>query len=240
MKEAVTVQRGVISPIACYQEGWELIKDEYWVVFAVSAIGMLLGSLVPMGILLGPMMCGIYLVLLRRMRGQPILVDHLFKGFEWFGPGLVAFLITLVAMMILMVPAGIVIAIAAAIGAQIGGEEAAVVLALLAGMFSLFLMMGAGVLFTFAYPLIVDRELEPVEAIKVSIQGGMANLLGMVGLLCLNVLLSLVGTCFFFVGSYLVMPVSFAALAVAYRKIYGLAPVPGYQKLGLDPLTPAV
>ncbi len=238
MSQEVAVQRGVVGPIECYQEGWELIKDDYWVVFAVSAIGMILGSLVPMGILLGPMMCGIYLVLLRKMRGQPILVDHLFKGFEYFGPSLVAFLITLVFMMVLMVPVGILAAVAAVLGNAIGGEEFAAVMALLAGSLGLFAMMAAGVLVTFAYPLMVEHDLEAVDALKTSVRGGMANLGGLLGLFVLNILASFAGMCVFFVGSYLVMPVSFAALAVAYRKIYGLAEPPAWRKLGLDDLDP--
>ncbi len=238
MPDPVTVQRGVVSPIACYQEGWELIKDEYWVIFASCAIGMLLGSIVPMGILLGPMMCGIYLVMLRKMRGESVAVDHLFKGFEWFGPSLVAMLLTLVVVMVLFVPVGIVAAIAAAIGNSVGGEEAAVVLAVAAGGLGMFLVMGAGTLFTFAYPLMVDRDLEAMDALKASVSGGLANLGGLIGLFFLNVALSLVGTCFFFVGSYLVMPLSFAALAVAYKRVYGLADVPAYRRLGLDSADP--
>ena len=239
MNEPVTVQSGVVGPIACYQEGWELIKDEYWVIFAASAVGMLLGSLVPMGILLGPMMCGIYLIMLRRMRGETVLVDHLFKGFEWFGPSLVAFLITLVAVFVMMVPVAIVAVIVGVVGNELGGDEAAVLMGMGVGFLGLFLVMGAGTLFTFAYPLIVDRGLEPMEAIKLSVKGGVANIGGLLGLFFINVLLSLVGTCFFFVGSYLVMPLSFAALAVAYRKVFGLAQVPDYRRLGLDALDPA-
>ena len=239
MNEPVTVQRGVISPIQCYQEGWELIKDEYWVIFAASAVGMLLGSIVPFGILLGPMMCGIYLIMLRRMRGETVLVDHLFKGFEWFGPSLVTFLLTLVAVMVMFVPVGIVVAVAAVAGHAVGGEEAAALAGVLIGSLGLFAVMGLGTLFTFAYPLIVEHDLDAMDALKLSAQGGMANLPGLVGLFLLNIALSLVGTCFFLVGSYLVMPLSFAALAVAYKKVYGLAQTPAYRKLGLDPLTPA-
>lgn len=239
MSEPVTVQRGVVGPIECYQEGWELIKDEYWVLFAACAVGMLLGSLVPMGILLGPMMCGIYLVMLRRMRGETVLVDHLFKGFEWFGPSLVAFLLTLVAVCVALVPVVLVAVLAALVGNELGGDEAAALLGMGVGCLGMFLVMGAGTLFTFAYPLIVDRGLEPIDAIKMSVRGGMANLGGLIGLFFLNILLSVAGTCFFFVGSYLVMPLSFAALAVAYRRVFGLAQVPDYRRLGLDELTPA-
>jgi uncharacterized membrane protein len=238
MIESIDVKRGAVSPLACYQEGWELIKGEYWVIFAATAVGMLLGSIVPMGILLGPMMCGIYLILLRRMRGETVLVDHLFKGFEWFGPSLVAFLLTLVAVLLLVVPLGLVVAVAAFVGNAAGGEDLALLLALVVGAVGLLVVMAAGTLFTFAYPLMVDRDLEAMDALKVSVRGGLANLGGLIGLFAMNVVLSLVGTCFFFVGSYLVMPLSFAALAIAYRDVYGLADLPAYRRLGLDPVAP--
>src|SRR5258706_16052133 len=55
--------RGVVRPIECLTSGFEMIKGQYWLVLGITVVGMLVGALVPMGVLMGPMMCGIYLVL---------------------------------------------------------------------------------------------------------------------------------------------------------------------------------
>jgi len=36
---------GVIKPIECVKEGWELIKSDYWLLFAVTLVGVLIGAM---------------------------------------------------------------------------------------------------------------------------------------------------------------------------------------------------
>ncbi len=35
---------GVIRPVECFKEGWELIKSQYWMLFAVTLVGAMLGG----------------------------------------------------------------------------------------------------------------------------------------------------------------------------------------------------
>ncbi len=35
---------GVISPIECVKEGFELIKKDYWLLFAIGLVGGLIGG----------------------------------------------------------------------------------------------------------------------------------------------------------------------------------------------------
>ncbi|MEJ7699458.1 MAG: hypothetical protein WKF71_07405 [Pyrinomonadaceae bacterium] len=56
----IQFKTGVIRPVECMKEGWELIKDQYWLIFAITLVGMIIASVVPFGILFGAMMCGIY------------------------------------------------------------------------------------------------------------------------------------------------------------------------------------
>ena len=63
MNSSVTDFRvGVIKPLECIKEGWALIKEQYWLFFGISFVGILIGGLVPI-VLLGPMMAGIFLCL---------------------------------------------------------------------------------------------------------------------------------------------------------------------------------
>src|SRR2546425_13121013 len=92
--------RGVIKPVECLKEAWGLIKDQYWLFLGICAVGMLIGSAFAIA-LMGPMICGIYLCLFQRMRGEPVKFENLFKGFDYFGQSVIATLIQ-------MMPAGII------------------------------------------------------------------------------------------------------------------------------------
>ena len=53
----------------------------------------------------------------------------------------------------------------------------------------------------------------------------MANFWRLLGMLLLTGLLTFVGVLFCYVGAFLVMPISFAAIAMAYEQVFGLGEV---------------
>src|SRR6185503_20528178 len=101
MAEIVSYQRAAVQPIECLSAGFALMRDRYWLLFGISAVGMLIGSVFPL-ILLGPMMCGVYLVLFEHIRGRPIQFGMLFKGFDYFVNSLIATLLFFVPMLLLI------------------------------------------------------------------------------------------------------------------------------------------
>lgn len=76
------------------------------------------------------------------------------------------------------------------------------------------------IFFMFAFPLIADRNLSGVDAVKLSIKAGKANFGGILGLLLLNAGLGVVGVLCCYVGAFFVMPVSFASYAIAYSRVF--------------------
>src|SRR5438445_3247924 len=88
--------RGTISPMTCLQEGWTLIKDDYWLMVGMTLVAILLGAMVPFGIILGAMMCGLYMCLFARMRREPVRFDMLFKGFDYFVQSLIVTLLHII------------------------------------------------------------------------------------------------------------------------------------------------
>lgn len=84
------------------------------------------------------------------------------------------------------------------------------------------LMIVLSVVFTFAYPLIVDRRLSGLNAVKLSVRAGLGNFWRLLGMLLITGLLTFVGVLFCYVGAFLVMPISFAAIAMAYEQVFGL------------------
>lgn len=223
-------QRNAVQPLECIKEAWALIKDQYWLFVGIAAVAMLVGSAVPMAILLGPMMCGLQLTFFTRMRNRPIEFGLLFKGFDYFGPSLVATLLHVIPIVIIVVPAYFVFYFAFILSIAVQGNEPnpAAMFGVMA-MFMLFWLVMVIVIvfvsigFTFSYPLIVDRKLSAMDAIKWSFKAAMANFWRILGMTLLTGLLGFAGMMVCYVGAFLVFPIQYGALAVAYQKVFGLS-----------------
>ena len=232
-----------VEPVACIKAGWDLIRSQYWLFVGLSFVGFLIGMVVPFGILFGPMMCGIYLALFKTKRGQPVEFSDLFKGFDYFGDSLVATLLHMVPMLVIFVPSYIIFYIGLFLIMPRNGEPDPSALFSFFGLFALFwlvmmvLLILVSVGFTFAYPLIVDRRLSGLNAVKLSIRAGMANFWPLLGMLLLNGLMSFVGAIFCYVGAFLVLPIGFAAIATAYEQVFDLAEGEGQPNLPPPPPT---
>ena len=229
----IEFKRNAVQPIECIKAGWELIRSQYWLFVGMTVVGILIGILVPLGILMGPMMCGIYLALFQTRRGQPIEFGLLFKGFDYFGDAVIATLLHMVPMLIVMVPAYILYIVGMfgmMVTSQNGQPDPGAVLGFI-GVFAvvflviMLLMIVLSVVFTFAYPLIVDRRLKGFDAVKLSIRAGFANFWRLLGMMLLTGILTTFGALFCYVGAFFVLPISFAAIAMAYEQVFGLSEV---------------
>jgi len=215
---------GVIRPVECMKEGWELIKDEYWLFLGITFVGMLVGGIIPLGLGIGAMFCGIYYVLLQKMNGRRVEFGDLFKGFNYFVPGLVTSLIVIVPSIIaVFVLYGSMVALFLAVAASNG--DGAVVIGAFAGLFIegiiiALLLSCLHALVMFAYPLIVERNLNGVDAFKLSARAVWANLSGVVGIILLEFVMGIVGYMVLAIGVYFVLPIMFAGVLVAYRKVF--------------------
>src|SRR5687767_2953640 len=98
----IEFRRNVVEPMQCIRAGMDLIKNQYWLFVGMTAVGVIVGSVVPLGILMGPMMCGLYLALLQTRRGQPIEFGILFKGFDYFGDSAIATLLHMIPVVVIL------------------------------------------------------------------------------------------------------------------------------------------
>lgn len=244
MTPEIPFKRQAIEPVQCLKNGWELVKDQYWLFVGMTFVGILIGGAVPLGILLGPMMCGLYLTFFKKRRGEPFEFGTLFKGFDFFGPSLVATLLHIVPVLVVVIPAYFFfyITMIVSMAAQGGGEpNPAAMFGIMAtfGVFWLVVMVVVIIIsigFTFAYPLIVDRKLQGFDAVKLSFRAAMANFWRLLGLSILSSLLSIGGILLCYVGMFLVFPIVYAAIASAYEQVFGLAgPGENYENLPPPP-----
>ena len=228
----IPFHRNAVEPVQCIKSGWALVKDQYWLFVGMCVVGVMIGSAVPMGILLGPMMCGMHLAFLKRRRGEPIEFGTLFKGFDFFGPSVVATLLQMVPIIAIAIPAyflfyvGLILSMAAQTATDEPNPGAMLGVFVMFGIFwivffviILFISIG----FIFIYPLIVDRKMQGFDAVKLSFKAALANFWRLVGLTMLNALLSVAGILLCYVGAFFVLPITYAAIAIAYEQVFGLS-----------------
>jgi len=228
----IPFRRGVVQPVECLKAGWNLISDQYWLFVGLSAVAMIVGSAIPFGILAGPMFCGLYLVYFRKRRGLPIEFGTLFKGFDYFGQSVVAALLHYIPIVVIVVFCYILMYVgmfATMFAASQAGEDAApfamlsfllVVLVFYVVVLLLVILISIG--FMFAYPLIVDRGLPGMEAVKLSFRAAFANFGRLLALSLLGGLFSVVGVMLCYVGILLILPITFGGVAAAYEQVFGL------------------
>lgn len=87
---------GQIRPFECFREGWELIKPQYWIIFGITVVGLIIAGFIPFGIALGAAYCGIYFAIFKLIRGERVEFGDLFKGLNYFVPALIAILIFII------------------------------------------------------------------------------------------------------------------------------------------------
>jgi len=226
----IPFNRHVVDPIQCIKAGWELVKDQYWLFVGMCVVGMLIGQAVPLGILLGPMMCGLYMTFFKRRRGEPIEFGTLFKGFDFFGPSIVATLLHILPIIAIVLPCYFLFYVSFIVSVAVQGDEPnpAAFFGVM-GLFMLFILAMMIVVvfisigFTFAYPLIVDRKMQGFDAVKVSFKAATANFWRLLGMSLLTGLISLAGAVICYVGMFLALPIVYGSVAAAYEQVFGLA-----------------
>jgi hypothetical protein len=225
---------GVIKPFECLGLGWNLVKDQYFLFAGFSLIILVLVFCIPFaGIIWGAWMCGIFLALLAKMRGDYVSFNDIGKGFSYMSPGfLVAFLSGLPF---------VIVAIGMKLfegwmdeidrtypGGEVPPEVLVQMVTYLAGLVFIYAVcfVVTGVIFAFAYQLVVDKKLSGWEATKLSARAARENFGGVLGLLLLELVLSTFGIMLCCFGLVLVMPLTKASWAIAYAQVFLPTPEP--------------
>lgn len=212
---------GRISPIEVYKEGWELIKSDYWLLFAITLVGVLIGG-ASLYILLGAMICGIFACYLQKIDTGTVSFDNLWKGFSYIGPSLIVIIIFIVPSLIIY---GIIYApilMAMAMGSKLSQDEFAgmMVGAAAIDLVLLTVVVCFHTLLMFALPLIVDRNLSAFQAMKLSMKAVWKNLGGVIGMIGVYIVLCFLGALACGIGLYFMMPIIFAGFLTAYRRVF--------------------
>jgi hypothetical protein len=221
-----------------------LISGQYFLFVAMCLIIVVLVSCLPFaGLIYGPWMAGIFSALLGLTRGEPASFNAISKGFSHFGQAFVVALLSGFPFALLGVAANLLELRFEHIQSEYPGETPMPDEILTEPLMYLILLILAlailhlitGLIFGFAYQLIVERNLSGWQATKLSVRATQANVGGVLGLAVMEIALSALGICLCCVGLVFVMPLTKAAWTIAYRQVFP-APRPGLDQY--PPLTP--
>lgn len=231
----------------CIARGYQLLKDNFSVVFVgvllyLVIVGFLNGlSNIPFVgpvfsivsfIITGPLIGGVYFLLLQAIRREPVEVSAVFEGFRrQFGQ---LFLGTFIQGLIIgacLLPAIIFLIIAMVPALQRGGHAtpdeliAALKPALLSSLPVWFIcaipVIYLSVCWKFTLPLIIDRRLDFWTAMKTSFRLVNKHWWQVFGLFILIELVVLAGLLACCVGALFTVPIGLGALMYAYETIFG-------------------
>ncbi len=192
----------------CLRRGWALVRSDFWPVVGTAALVLVLLSAASslgevsrsvghlsintsvFGILLGgPLMGGLYLYFLKKIRGERVRIETAFSGFSnsllhLVLASFVTWVLTVLGFICLILP----------------------------GIFLL-------VAWLFTLPLVIDKRLDFWPAMRVSFKTISKHWWKFLGFLIVLALVNLGGLLLCFVGVLVTLPISFAALMYAYEDI---------------------
>jgi uncharacterized membrane protein len=222
---------------ACVSRGGDLLKNQFGILFGVAAIYLLiqgaisgLGSIPLIGpifsvaslFVMGQLMAGVYLVILKTLRRQPTEVGEMFVGFKTaYVQLLLCYVVVALLTMLAAVPGGALIAVPVVIMVQ---KEAVDALSLaVAGLGVLVLLVPVlylSVVWMFSLPLVIDKGLAFWPAMETSRKVVNQHWWSVFGLLIVIGLINLAGLLLCCVGLFLSFPLALAAMMCAYETLF--------------------
>jgi uncharacterized membrane protein len=216
-----------VSSRQLVSQAWRILWPEYfWIALAICLVGLVVGSAAPMAVLMGPMMCGIFICCFAMMRNERPTFDMLFKGFDMFVDSLVATLIMVGVSFLVMIPVGVLMVgglfAVGLVGEQAGdGAFGGIMIFFMFGyVVAILVIVVIQMLFVFSYPLIVDYNLSGVDAVKLSARAAWANLGNILRLSILIWLMSICAVILCYLPILLVIPINLLTQALLYRRVF--------------------
>jgi serine/threonine protein kinase len=209
LTQQVLARDYVLDIGSCLRRGWALVRSDFWPLVGITALVLVLLSAASslgavsrsvehaslktsvLGILLGgPLMGGLYLHFLKKIRGERVRVETAFSGFSnsflhLVLASFVMYVLTMLGILCLILP-GIYLFVA----------------------------------WCFTLPLIIDKRLDFWPAMRLSRKTISKHWWKFLGFLLVLGLFNLGGLLLFCVGVFITFPVSLAALMYAYEDIF--------------------
>ena len=224
----------------CLGLGWRLTRENFGLfilTYLCLVLVSMLAGMIPLGSLLvsGPIAGGMYLIFLRRLRGEHAEIGQLFAGFkEAFWPLFLTYLfITVVVLLlffVLLLPLTVVIVIVVLYASGGVGDDPAAIrdvvylssLFLGLGMLALMVLTTTlGEMLGFSILLVMDRKMEPAEAFKATWKITRQCWGKFLGLSLVLITINLAGVLLCCLGLLIAVPLTIATMTVIYEQLLG-------------------
>jgi len=184
------------------EEGFSLYKENFKTLVLASIFAVVIGT-VSFGILAGPLLAGLALIILELLDGKAPKPEagKVFKGFDYFAHSFLFILVWGVGIFIASIIAGI--------------------LPVIGQLASLFIVYAAQAFLMFGLFLIVDRQMDFWPASLQSINTVKTNFWPFFGLSVVAGVIGALGAIAFGIGIVFTIPIQGCILAVAYRDVFG-------------------
>ncbi|HQZ82219.1 MAG TPA: hypothetical protein PLR83_03280 [Pyrinomonadaceae bacterium] len=233
----IQFQRSAIDASSAFSSAWEQVKSNYGTYLGVSLVAMImLGCLSCISwFLMGPVMGGIFYLATKGQRGEPVEFGMMFEGFKKFVPLMVIGLIQAVpGIVVTVVQTGLNFG---RLGVMLSNPEAmrqaqrtgeldgvgaafSVAFLMLYIGFMVFSLVWWAVTY-FAIPLVMEYDLGPVDAIKLSGRAAFANIGGLIAVILFGLLATIIGLLLLCVGVFLVsMPIILVANVIVFWQVF--------------------
>ncbi len=223
------IRKVSVQPMDLLKRAYALMGDQYWLFVGMSLVVMFLGSMVPFGIIMAPLLVGLYMCFIQREQGRQVEFGMVFKGFDLFINSFVAMLIMAAAALVLIIPMVIIflILMVAMMPNERGGESSPMIVLLFLSFYAsiIFAAIAIYIPFFFTFPLIADRGLSAGQAIQASWRGVKSNLFGVIWFMIVVMLLSIPCAMCCYFPVFLLMPITFGGHYLLYRDVYGSRPI---------------
>jgi hypothetical protein len=218
-----------INPIDLYKRSLALMGDQYWLFVAMTFLAIVIGSVVPFGILMGPMFVGLYMCFKERAEGRRVEFGKLFQGFDEFVNSLIVMLITVAVSLIAIIPVSLIALIGffALLGTTPGnGPPEVNPVALFVFVFLMVFLFSVTsfmiiIPFMFAYQLVADQKMSGGQACSMSLKASFKNLFGLLLFILFTVIVSMLASVLCYFPVFFVMPIGFGAQWILYRDVFG-------------------
>jgi len=191
-------------------QAWDMVISDLGA-FILGVLLVIIVSIVSIGICAPPLQAGLFIMALKKYRGEPISAGTVFEGFQFFLP---AWGLALIQGILGMVVGGILGGI---LGAGLGAAGVDQEVIAVAGQFVgsiVGLVIGAA--FFFSWVLLVDRGMGPIDSIKNSWAATSENLVSYIGILFVLQLIAGAGAIACGVGVLITAPMLVCATVAAY------------------------
>ncbi len=230
-----------LDVMGCFSRAWELVTRNFGLVGGAAALmlviqifmgllGMIpiVGALVSLASMIigGPLLGGLYSLILRVIRNEPAEIGNLFDGLrlrflQLFLTVLITGLLTGVALL----PGALVVGLAVFIGVQAHEATAVSILIGAAGAVIIIIpVLFLSISWLFALPLVMDKNIEFWPAMEASRKVTFRVWIKVFVLVLLMGIINLVGAIPCGLGLFFTIPLCYSAMIYGYEDLFGIRP----------------